>query len=128
MNKTPAESIRTTPHPAHEAKRLRAQARAMFSRHDHTDEFQDAEEEDLVRYNCGACRLRGYSPLADEPGMAPQPGYGSWARVYVQAGLPIPAVFREAFEDERVSENTGYAAGLATDIGTFGVKFSQQED
>jgi hypothetical protein len=108
------------------AKQLRGTARGLF-RHEHgTEEFRDAEEEDLVRTNCGACRLTGYLPVpdGDEPDVPPEPNYAGWERAYVEAGRPIPAVFREAFEDARVDKNRAYAAGLARDIATFGVTFT----
>jgi hypothetical protein len=115
---------------------MRAMARGTL-RHDHPpigtpewDEWTDAGEHtadhvELVRVNCGACRLDGYDDSrADSHGKL-SPDYAAWTRVYVQAGRPIPQRYRAAFIAElNDAENTGYAAALARDVATFGVRFT----
>ncbi len=103
------------------AKYLRINARFKLENHRCSSTLRDRGGEELVvRDNCGACALNGWAPVVDE-GPA-HPNYAGWARLYVQAGKGIPAVFREAFEDERVTDGP-YAAGLARDIATFGATY-----
>jgi hypothetical protein len=106
----------TPKHNARRASELRSTAINLFNAHGHP-----GHNDRLTRENCGACALGGYA-AHDETGSL-QPNHAGWARAYVQAGRPIPKKFRAAFEDERVSENAAYAAGLATDIATFGVEY-----
>jgi len=63
--------------------------------------------------NCSGCALRDTS---DETG----PNYAGWARIYVEAGYPIPSIWREAFDLELASENKLYKAALLKSLLTFG--------
>ncbi len=113
--------------PADVARTMRRNAVAYMTRHDHGPDIDPAEEHD-VRANCGACSIRGWAPLTDDAGteVPPAPNVAGWARVWVQAGRPSPVMFREAFEDERVTaDNPAYASALARDILTWGVTFTQ---
>lgn len=62
--------------------------------------------------NCAACAIR----TGGEEG----PNYAGWARVYVEAGQPIPGKWRDAFERERHSDNKAYAQALEESIAHFG--------
>jgi hypothetical protein len=97
-----------------EAKKLRATARALFTRHDHA-----TTTDPLTRENCGACVLGGYKAARDTG-----PNYAGWGRAYVQAGYPIPKKWRAAFESELNDENEVYAAHLARDVATFSVTYT----
>jgi len=77
----------------------------------------------LIIENCGAHVLAGYGEYAP-PGRPLRPNYAGWARTYVKAGIPIPGRYRAAFEEEQISTNESYAEGLARDIATFGVRFT----
>lgn len=92
-------------------------ARYLFIRHDH-DEPRPRPE---TKENCGACVLRGYGERKN--GKPYMPNYAGWARVYVQAGEPIPEKWREGFEAERRSGNKAYAEALEADIEKYGVVF-----
>lgn len=78
------------------------------------------------RASCSGCVLRGYhvrdgkgSFRRDEGG----PDYAGWARIYVEAGIPIPLIWKAAFARERASDNRRYAEALERSIVTFGVTF-----
>ncbi len=111
-----------TPHDKEAAETLRRLALQAFT-HNHPSAYRSAREKDLVKSNCGACALGGYKGGVVTDGIVTAPNHAGWARIFVQAGVPIPAAYREAFEDARVSENTLFAAGLAQDIATFGVTY-----
>jgi hypothetical protein len=111
-----------TPHDEATAKTLRRLALQVFT-HNHPSAYRSEREKDLVKSNCGACAITGYKGVVSD-GVVTAPNHAGWARVFVQAGVPIPAAYREAFEDARVSENTLFAAGLAQDIATFGVTYA----
>jgi hypothetical protein len=100
-------------HTYKEARQLAAQARSLFRDHGH-DGYNDA----LTRGSCGACALEGYGE-SNESGSL-EPNHSGWERAYVQASRPIPAKYRQAFEDERIA-GTPYATELERDITTFGV-------
>lgn len=105
--------------PDSEAKQLRLVAKQLFKcdMHEQHDEYRD---------QCGACVLRGYlseSAIADGFTAESGPNYAGWARCYVQAGVPIPLHWRQAFEEQRNSDNKPYARALERDIATFGLKF-----
>jgi hypothetical protein len=93
---------------------------------EHTDEHAD-----MVRTSCAACALDGYGEVREIVGegrhkrVSISPNYAAWTRVYVQAGKPIPQRYRAAFIDDlNDAENTSYAAALARDVATFGVRFT----
>lgn len=120
----------TEPRPSQEAEQLKERAHQILGSHGHTMQFRDKEDRDLTMDNCAACRLGGYNELHGpdgEPGDTGPlaPSYAGWARLFVQAGRPIPAKYREAFEDERTDAgDPEYAANLARDIKTFGVTYT----
>lgn len=64
--------------------------------------------------NCCSCAL--ITGKDDEDG----PNVAGWARIYVEAGVPIPATWKAAFSRELNSTNSLYAAALARSIATFG--------
>lgn len=80
-----------------------------------------------MRMNCGACVLRGYEPRGGwGDGFSVKrdgPYYSGWARVYVEARMPIPEKWKDAFERERNSDNKLYAAALEEAIKYFGITF-----
>lgn len=71
--------------------------------------------------NCAHHALRGehIAHTADRKGR--EPNYAGWGRLYVQAGRPIPARFREAFE---AYDNQAYARALRDDIERYGVSYA----
>jgi hypothetical protein len=83
-----------------------------------------SDRDPLTRENCGACVLGGYYPRGTKKAeKADGPNYAGWARVYVEAGASIPAIWREAFQREVHSDNERYAAALLLSIATFGARF-----
>ena len=113
------------PWSADEARKLHAIAQQMLVRHDHNPSDRDP----LTRENCGACVLNGYRPRGgygdpemDAPGAGPN--YAGWARIYVEAGRPIPAKWRRAFEEQLHSDNSAYSRALERSIATFVVRFT----
>lgn len=68
--------------------------------------------------NCGAHSLNGRKATEDGP------NYAGWARVLVEAGRPIPALWTDAFQRERDSDNRQYAQALERSIATFGLRFT----
>lgn len=107
-----------------EARHHHATALQCLTRHDHpiTDHSQ------LTRENCGACVLGGYRPRGgwgDPETDAPNagPNYAGWARIYVEAGHPIPLKWRKAFADQG-SDNRAYYDALGRSLVTFGVRFA----
>lgn len=104
-------------HTREKARELQQGALKVLRGHGHP-----GYDDDETRTACGACALEGFGETRDNGAL--EPSYGGWERIYVQAGMPIPAKYREAFEDARASDdNTQYAIGLALDIATFGVTF-----
>lgn len=91
---------------------LRAIARQLMSRHDHSAE--DARDP-LVRENCSACVLS--APLKARRWRSPN--YAGWMRVYVEAGVRVPAdrIIREL----RRTDNLAYVAALKRDLVTFSI-------
>lgn len=81
------------------------------------------------RESCGACALKGYTSrhtLIDNDGKRlDRPNYAGWARVYVQAGIPIPKKWKKAFEEEASDQydNQEYSQALREDIKYYGVTF-----
>lgn len=102
-------------HPV-EQREMTSMARALFTDHGH-----DLADEDFIKESCGACALNGYGEHDDGGAVKLAPNYGGWARVYVQAGEPIPARWVEAFLAEINDPNRSYAECLRRDIATFGV-------
>ncbi len=101
------------------AKSLQAIARQLFKCDQNADH-------DKYRESCGACALKGYlSKTAIADGFKPEdgPNYAGWARIYVQAGRPIPKKWKIAFAAEKASDNFLYREALENDIATFGVSF-----
>ena len=106
------------------AANLHALAAGAF-RHQHSMAFADAEEEALVRENCGACALFGYGELSgDDAPDGPRQPNRDFARVYVEAGRSIPRrwypAFLAALNDEG---NPAYRLALHRSVATFGVRF-----
>lgn len=104
-----------------DARNMRAIARQLFKHGDWR------HESDLERESCSACVLGGFlsaSAIADGAKPEDGPNYAGWARVYVEAGVPVPEKWRAAFEAQRQSDNRAYAAALEASIETFGVKFA----
>ena len=104
---------------AEQAHELEAIAKRLFrcDRHEQHDEYRE---------QCGACVLRGYlsdSAKADGMTEASGPNYAGWARCYVQAQEYIPLRWHEAFREQRESDNKAYAAALARDIATWGIRW-----
>lgn len=89
-----------------EAAHYRATARDCFKHSYNHGEKSDPD-------NCCGCALRETS-REDGPNVA------GWARLYVEAGYPIPTVWREAFEGELNSLNHLYKAALLKSLLTFG--------
>lgn len=75
--------------------------------------------------NCMHCCLRGQGEGGTADGLGTEPNYAGWARVYVQAGIPVPARFAEAFIAQMRSDNTLYAEALARDIALYGVTVTE---
>lgn len=92
-----------------EARALRAAAWQCLSKH-------SAHSDKLARDNCGACALVGRG--AEGSG----PNYEGWARIYVQAGVEIPAKWGDAFLRELHSDNASYSHALELDIATWGIQ------
>lgn len=89
-----------------EAKHYQNTARQCF-KHDYD---HGAKSDPL---NCQGCALRETS-RTDGPNVA------GWARLFVEARMPIPGHWRKAFESELRSKNKRYAEALARSIATFG--------
>lgn len=88
-----------------EASHFRATARSCFH-HSYNHDEPDPD-------NCSGCALRDTS---SEDG----PNYAGWGRIYVEAGYPIPTIWREAFNRELNSKNELYKAALLKSLLTFG--------
>lgn len=101
-----------------EARQHRLIAQRIYSVHDHNPSDRDK----LTRENCAACILHGYRPQDSELKRSEGPNYAGWARILVEAGVTIPAVWREAFAAERASDNHRYAEALERSILTYGVR------
>ena len=90
----------------HEAKTLAQSAQRMFSEgHSYRHGGVDAD-------NCSYCALT--------TGGDDGPNYAGWARLYVEARVPIPERWRAAFQREVDSGNKAYASALQRSIATFG--------
>lgn len=94
-----------------EAKTLRDIARRCIFADHYNHRRPDPE-------NCGSCALVIGGPEG--------PNYAGWARVYVEAGVSIPAKWRKAFEAERArTDNPAYTKKLEEVIAHFGVTFTK---
>lgn len=96
-------------------EQLRAIAIQCLARHDHPLYVRDQ----LTRENCGACVLNGYHPKGEA---RTDINYAGWARVYIEAGKPIPSNLFMAFLAELASDNRAYADALLQDIEDFGIQ------
>lgn len=105
------------PWPADVARELRATAWRMFSDHGHGSHWDK-----LTREACGTCALNGYHDraIAREESAPVAPNYAGWARLYIQAGRPIPAKYADGFRAELANDNIRYVDALRRDIVTFG--------
>lgn len=109
------------PWPRKEADQHKASAKRCFK-----CETNGKHRLAIERESCSACVLRGYfsaSFRADGNNPSDGPNYAGWARLYVEAGEPIPEKWRAAFEAERKSSNEAYAAALERSLAAFGVTF-----
>lgn len=110
-------------------------ATAMLTEHGHAWRFSTREDRELTRSNCGACALSGYG-LTDRDIRRCGPDYAGWARVYVQAGRPVPIgwsapLWRELAGAGRIDPdgqtgdaNDRYGNALRRDVATFGLMFA----
>ena len=90
----------------------------------HYGAWRDAEEEQLVRDNCGACALEGWGELSgpDAPHGLHQPNTG-FARLYVEAGRPLPRRWLPAFVAElNADDNPGHHDALLRSLATWGLR------
>lgn len=125
---------RETWHENHEAPALSRRALNMFTDHGHGSDRSRA-----TRESCGACCLGGYQPqdtsYRDGRRVAIDgPNYGSWPRLYVQAGRAIPRRWAVPFLDELAeawtpgehTQNLAWANGLRLDVATFGIVWADR--
>lgn len=79
------------------------------------------------RESCGTCALLGWRPPNDNEWPTGRPNYGGWARVYVQAGEPIPRAWLPAFVDElNDAESASYRECLRRDVATWGFRLTDE--
>jgi hypothetical protein len=106
-----------------ERAQLRRIAPQMF-RHDHPQQIYPKSDRALTRENCQACCLEGYDSETESFRKTRSgPNVSNWQRDYVQAGRPIPEIWRDAFYSYRESDNERWKEALELDIATFGVRF-----
>lgn len=63
--------------------------------------------------NCQHCELRKKNP-----------NYSGWARIYVEAGIPVNKAQIPAFIDEINSDNEAYALALLRSVITYGLEIA----
>lgn len=91
--------------------------------HGHPWRFRDAWDREVTRDNCVACGLDGWGELRgiDAPHGLVACNVAGWERHYVLLSKPVPRRWLAAL-DAGLNEDTAYAADLARDLASCGLR------